>query len=98
MSVMEAAVTGVLDVMCAMGVVGVAMVTGMADVAHGDRTGRSGRPGPLRRGGVALPGSPAYAEPQRAPEPPGLLPRRHAALSRAAHGICVQAAGRGDGA
>ncbi|MFD5399715.1 hypothetical protein ACFWJW_36595 [Streptomyces sp. NPDC127097] len=30
-------VTGVLDVMCAMGVVGVALVTGMADVAHGGR-------------------------------------------------------------
>ncbi|MDC7337032.1 hypothetical protein PQR15_11595 [Streptomyces lydicus] len=43
-----AVMTGVLDVMCAMGVVGVALVTGMADVAHaGNRDGlrRRGRPG-----------------------------------------------------
>ncbi|MFI0784428.1 hypothetical protein ACH4Q6_02375 [Streptomyces lydicus] len=42
-----AVMTGVLDVMCAMGVVGVALVTGMADVAQaGNRDGlrRRGRP------------------------------------------------------
>ncbi|BDM72396.1 hypothetical protein HEK616_58830 [Streptomyces nigrescens] len=42
---MSAVVTGVLDVMCAMGVVGVALVTGMADVAHaGNRDGLRRRP------------------------------------------------------
>ncbi len=40
-----AVVTAVLDVMCAMGVVGVALVTGMADVAHaGNRDGLRRRP------------------------------------------------------
>ncbi|MGA5562440.1 hypothetical protein ACPCUV_14855 [Streptomyces platensis] len=44
-------VTGVLDVMCAMGVVGVALVTGMADVAH------SGRPAVPVRARRRTPGS-----------------------------------------
>ncbi len=59
-------VTGVLDVMCAMGVVGVALVTGMADVAHGGRPavplrvrrrtpGHPGRP-PRRRSARLRPG------------------------------------------
>lgn len=47
-----------LDVMCAMGLVGVALVTGMTDVAHG-----GSRPGPghrLRRD--RRPGRPVYAD------------------------------------
>ncbi|WP_274913437.1 hypothetical protein [Streptomyces sp. WZ-12] len=39
-------VTVVLDVLCAMGVVGAALVTGMADVAH---EGSWGSPGGARR-------------------------------------------------
>ncbi|GAO06236.1 hypothetical protein NCG97_13195 [Streptomyces lydicamycinicus] len=46
-------VTGVLDVMCAMGVVGVALVTGMADVAH---SGRSAVPVRVRRRTPGRPG------------------------------------------
>ncbi|MEU8785708.1 hypothetical protein [Streptomyces sp. NPDC048637] len=46
-------VTSVLDVMCAMGVVGAALVTGMADVAHG-----GGRPGSPVRADRRTPGSP----------------------------------------
>ncbi|GAB7031175.1 hypothetical protein JCM4914_26360 [Streptomyces platensis subsp. malvinus] len=52
---MSVVVTGVLDVMCAMGVVGVALVTGMADVAHaGNRDGlrRRGRPSREHAAGV----------------------------------------------
>ncbi|MGG2458570.1 hypothetical protein ACO0M4_01835 [Streptomyces sp. RGM 3693] len=53
-------VTVVLDVLCAVGVVGTALVTGMADVAHeGSRVGvrRRGRPpaGRGRRAGLWLP-------------------------------------------
>jgi hypothetical protein len=126
-SVMDTVMAGALDVACAMGVVAVAMVTGMADVAHGNRTGRPGasgharRSGPLRRSGHrpggpahARPGRPAYDRARRAPygtygvngsngshgshATTAALPRRRAALSRAAHGICVQAARRGGGA
>ncbi|MFF2812448.1 hypothetical protein ACFVT2_35800 [Streptomyces sp. NPDC058000] len=53
-------VTVVLDVVCAVGVVGTALVTGMADVAHeGSRVGarRWGRPpvGRGRRAGLSRP-------------------------------------------
>ncbi|MYU52059.1 MULTISPECIES: hypothetical protein [Streptomyces] len=48
--------TSAVDVMCAMGVVGVAVVTGMADVAHGG--GRHGdRPGGRRNGATPCAGA-----------------------------------------
>ncbi|MFH8552179.1 hypothetical protein ACH4FE_00890 [Streptomyces celluloflavus] len=48
--------TSAVDVMCAMGVVGVAVVTGMADVAHGG--GRhGGRPGGRRNGATPCAGA-----------------------------------------
>ncbi|MGW5936494.1 hypothetical protein ACWIG3_25230 [Streptomyces celluloflavus] len=48
--------TSAVDVMCAMGVVGVAVVTGMADVAHsGGRHG--GRPGGRRNGATPCAGA-----------------------------------------
>ncbi|MCZ1007602.1 hypothetical protein O1L68_13575 [Streptomyces lydicus] len=50
-------VTAVLDVMCAMGLVGVALVTGMTDVAHGGS--RPGLGHGLRRD--RRPGRPVYA-------------------------------------
>jgi len=78
-------VTGVLDVICAMGVVGVALVTGMADVAHGG--GRRG----------ARPGSPAPVR-HASPDDPGRPVRRHPAPHRPGHGGCAQLPARGDGA
>lgn len=47
--------TGALDVLCALGVVGAALVTGMADVARGGSPGGTGRvrsagPPPAGRG------------------------------------------------
>ncbi|MFI6769786.1 hypothetical protein [Streptomyces sp. NPDC050355] len=81
-----AVVTGVLDVMCAMGVVGVALVTGMADVAHaGNRDG-------LRRRG-----RPAYAQERTAAAAPGRPPREPAGHPRPEQGVCTQPA-KGDGA
>ncbi|WP_146051242.1 hypothetical protein [Streptomyces noursei] len=65
--------TVVLDVLCAMGVVGAALVTGMADVAHEGSWGavwRDGRPGVGRRpreGRAPLPAPVIRA--------PGLCPR-----------------------
>ncbi|MFF4601620.1 hypothetical protein ACFY12_02525 [Streptomyces sp. NPDC001339] len=58
-----AAVTGVLDVMCVMGVVGVALVTGMTDVAHaGNRDGlRRWRTRMSKALGAGRSGGPAYA-------------------------------------
>ncbi|WP_030981609.1 hypothetical protein [Streptomyces sp. NRRL S-1813] len=77
-------VTAVLDVMCAMGLVGVALVTGMADVAQPGR--RDGR----RRGG--RPGSPAYALPGDRGRPA----RWRLPHSRPGRGGCAAARGRGD--
>ncbi|MEU8913675.1 hypothetical protein [Streptomyces nigrescens] len=57
-------VTSVLDVMCAMGVVGVALVTGMADVAHG-----GGRPGSPVRADRRTPGSPGSPPRRRTAHP-----------------------------
>ncbi|MEI5133900.1 hypothetical protein RB199_19145 [Streptomyces libani] len=73
-------VTSVLDVICAMGVVGVALVTGMADVAHG---GRPGSPARVRAD-------------RRTPGRPGRPPRRRTAHPRPAPGGCAQTRGRGD--
>ncbi|WP_147264597.1 hypothetical protein [Streptomyces sp. NBRC 110611] len=58
-----AVVTGVLDVMCAMGVVGVALVTGMTDVAHaGNRDGlRRWRAHVAKALGASRSGGPVYA-------------------------------------
>ncbi|MFE1775769.1 hypothetical protein [Streptomyces sp. NPDC059008] len=85
-----AVVTGVLDVMCAMGVVGVALVTGMADVAHaGNRDG-------LRRRG--RPGSPAYARERTATAGPDRPPREPAGHPGPEQGVCTQAPAKGDGA
>ncbi|MEU8997150.1 hypothetical protein AB0952_39015 [Streptomyces caniferus] len=81
-------VTAVLDVMCAMGLVGVALVTGMADVAHGGS--RHG----LRRAG--RPGSPAYADPT-APGGRGRPARRRMPYPRPGRDGCAAARGRGDG-
>ncbi|MFF7232367.1 hypothetical protein BX264_4733 [Streptomyces sp. 2333.5] len=78
-------VTGVLDVICAMGVVGVALVTGMADVAHGGS----------RRG--ARPGSPAAVR-HSSPDRRGRPVSRHPAPHRPGHGGCAQLPERGDGA
>ncbi|RXS84997.1 hypothetical protein EST92_09640 [Streptomyces sp. TM32] len=75
-------VTGVLDVICAMGVVGVALVTGMADVANGGS----------RRG--ARPGSPAVVR-HTSPDGPGRPLRRHPAPHRP--GGCPRIPVRGDG-
>ncbi|MGW3010956.1 hypothetical protein ACWC9R_19295 [Streptomyces sp. NPDC001219] len=77
-------VTSVLDVMCAMGVVGVALVTGMADVAHGG--GRPGRPGSL------------VPVARRTPHAPGRPPRRRTAPLRPGPDGCAPARGRGTGA
>ncbi|MFD8330793.1 hypothetical protein [Streptomyces lydicus] len=80
-----AVMTGVLDVMCAMGVVGVALVTGMADVAHaGNRDG-------LRR--RSRPGAPATA----AAHPVPALLRTLAGSRRPGRAACPQAPGKGDG-
>ncbi|MFI9356458.1 hypothetical protein ACWGLP_17220 [Streptomyces lydicus] len=80
-----AVMTGVLDVMCAMGVVGVALVTGMADVAHaGNRDG-------LRRRG--RPDAPATAAAHPAPA----VLRTPAGHLRPARSACPQAPGKGDG-
>ncbi|MFD5732731.1 hypothetical protein ACFWIY_07885 [Streptomyces sioyaensis] len=81
-------VTGVLDVICAMGVVGVALVTGMADVAHGGS----------RRG--ARPGGPASVRTSKhtSPDRHGRPLRRHPAPHRPDHGGCARLPGRGDGA
>ncbi|MFK0262315.1 hypothetical protein ACIQU1_13370 [Streptomyces angustmyceticus] len=78
-------VTAVLDVMCAMGLVGVALVTGMTDVAHG-----GSRNGPRRAG------RPAYAE-HPAPGDPGRPARRRLPHPRPDRGGCAAARGRGDG-
>jgi hypothetical protein len=48
--------TSAVDVMCAMGVVGVAVVTGMADVAHGGGH-RGDRPGGRRTGATPCAGA-----------------------------------------
>ncbi|MFI0713043.1 hypothetical protein ACH4SK_20810 [Streptomyces inhibens] len=79
-------VTAVVDVMCAMGVVGVALVTGMADVAHGGI--RDGR----RRG--ARPAAPAYTGERTTPEGrgrPGHPPRAHTPHPRPDQGVCTPA-------
>ncbi|WP_431999593.1 hypothetical protein [Streptomyces sioyaensis] len=77
-------VTGVLDVICAMGVVGVALVTGMVDVA----------PGGSRRG--ARPGSPVSVRTSRhTPDGPRRPLRRHPAPHRP--GGCPRIPERGDG-
>ncbi|MGW2922641.1 hypothetical protein ACWDBF_32895 [Streptomyces angustmyceticus] len=78
-------VTAVLDVMCAMGLVGVALVTGMTDVAHG-----GGRRAPRRAG------RPAYAE-HPAPGGPGRPVRWCPPHPRPDRGGCAAARGRGDG-
>ncbi|MFF8783817.1 hypothetical protein [Streptomyces sp. NPDC015125] len=86
-------VTAALDVMCAMGLVGVALVTGMTDVAHGgSRYGlRRGRR-PTRR-----PGRPVYAD-QTAPGGRGRPARRRMPHPRPGRDGCAAAArGRGDG-
>ncbi|MGW2012103.1 hypothetical protein [Streptomyces nigrescens] len=77
-------VTSVLDVICAMGVVGVALVTGMADVAHG---GRPGSPARVR-----------VRADRRTPGRPGRPPRRRTAHPRPAPGGCAPTRGRGNGA
>ncbi|MGW7575379.1 hypothetical protein [Streptomyces sp. NPDC054765] len=82
-------VRAVLDVMCAMGVVGVALVTGMADVAHG------GSRDVLRR--RPLPGSPAYAKRRTAPGGHGRPARRRLPCPGPGRGGCAPARGRGDG-
>ncbi|MFC9234767.1 hypothetical protein ACFTZI_38320 [Streptomyces decoyicus] len=76
--------TAVLDAMCAMGLVGVALVTGMADVAHNGR--RDGRRDGRRRG------SPAYAVPGDRGRPA----RWRLPHPRPGRGGCAAARGRGD--
>ncbi|MGW1376784.1 hypothetical protein ACWD6P_21285 [Streptomyces sp. NPDC002446] len=80
-----AVVTGVLDVMCVVGVVGVALVTGMADVAHaGNREGLRRWESPLGQKvlGGGRPGRPA---------------RERAGGLRPGQGGRPQAPGKGDG-
>ncbi|MFH8571646.1 hypothetical protein [Streptomyces sp. NPDC017993] len=81
-------VTGVLDVVCAVGVVGVALATGMTDVAHGNRraVGRAALPACTRV-------RPALAGRVR---PAARPPRRRAAHSCSAQTVRAQATGRGD--
>lgn len=82
---------GVVDVMCAMGVVGVALVTGMADVAHaGNRDG-------LRRRARA--GAPAPAGERTAPAGSGARLREFAGRrARPGRRGCTAAPADGDGA
>ncbi|MFG2527567.1 hypothetical protein [Streptomyces sp. NPDC048516] len=86
-------VTAVLDVMCAVGLVGVALVTGMTDVAHGgSRPGLGHR---LRREG--RPGRPVYAA-HTAPGCRGRRTRRRVPhLGPGRDGCAAAARGRGDG-
>ncbi|PBC84919.1 hypothetical protein SAMN05428954_2433 [Streptomyces sp. 2112.3] len=86
-------VTAVLDVMCAMGVVGVALVTGMTDVAHGgSRPGLGQR---LRRD--RRPGHPVYAR-HAAPDDRVRRARRGMPHPRPGRDGCAAAdRGRGDG-
>ncbi|WP_328391077.1 hypothetical protein OHS81_11765 [Streptomyces sp. NBC_00400] len=86
-------VTAVLDVMCAMGLVGVALVTGMTDVAHGGR--RPGLGHSLRRD--RRPGRPVYAG-HAAPDDRGRRVRRRVPHPHPGRAGCAAAArGRGDG-
>ncbi|WP_407555658.1 hypothetical protein QOM21_13025 [Streptomyces sp. Pv4-95] len=82
-------VTGVLDVVCAVGVIGVALATGMTDVAHGHRraAGRAALP-------VCTGVRPALAGRMR---PAARPPRRRAALSCSAQAVRAQATGTGRG-
>ncbi|WP_336051225.1 hypothetical protein [Streptomyces sp. CA2R101] len=86
-------VTAVLDVMCAMGLVGVALVTGMTDVAHGgSRPGHGPR---LRRD--RRPGRPVYVA-HAAPDDRVRRSRRGTPQPRPGRDGCAAAdRGRGDG-
>lgn len=83
-----AEVRGVLDVMCAMGVVGVALVTGMADVAHAGNRDGLGRLG--RAVGRTYPVERTVTAGRR-------LRRRRASSRRPDRGVCTQTAEAGHG-
>ncbi|WP_241720883.1 hypothetical protein [Streptomyces lydicus] len=86
-------VTAVLDVMCAMGLVGVALVTGMTDVAHGGS--RPGLGHGLRRD--RRPGRPVYAGHAAPDDRAGRVRRRMPDPRPGRDGCAAAARGRGDG-